>query len=335
MSFTSIGDLALSFQLRRDNATLSSEMRRLATELSTGLKTDVATAVGGDFGSLSGIETALSRIGGFKTNLIDQQFEASARQTAMDAIQTYSDNLTPALLFANDLEQSPQLNITGRESRENLERVIEALNTSVGGRTLFAGTATDGAAVADIDTIMTALETLVAAETTAAGVEAALDTWFGAGGDFETVAYIGSATGLADVPIAQGEVVTTDFAADDLELRETLKGFALGALLGETATALTLDERIVLAGRSAEILINGNSDFVSFRSRLGLVEEQIEVAQARTASEESTLEIARIDLVGADAYETAARLEETQARIESLYVMTARLSGLSLVDYLR
>ncbi len=335
MSFTAIGDLALSFQLRRDNAALSGEMRRLATELSTGLKTDLSAAVGGDFGSLGGIETALKRISGFQANLIDQKVEASARQTALESIQTYSDNLTPALLLANDLEQATQLNITGREAYGSFERVVEAFNTFVGGRALFAGDATDAAALADVATIMTELETLVAAETTAAGVETVLDAWFAPADGFETVGFVGSATGLADVPVAAGESVSADFAADDLELRETFKGFALGALLSDGSTGLALDERVLLAGRAAEVLINGNTDLVSFRARVGMTEEQLEIAETRNASEEASLEIARLDIISADPFETASRLEETQARIESLYVMTSRLSQLSLVDYLR
>jgi flagellar hook-associated protein 3 FlgL len=47
------------------------------------------------------------------------------------------------------------------------------------------------------------------------------------------------------------------------------------------------------------------------------------------------LEIARADLVAIDPFEAATRMEAAQTQLETLYSVTARLSRLSLVDFLR
>ena len=44
--------------------------------------------------------------------------------------------------------------------------------------------------------------------------------------------------------------------------------------------------------------------------------------------------MARGGMVGVDGYDTATALQETQARLETLYTLTARLSRLKLADYL-
>ncbi len=46
------------------------------------------------------------------------------------------------------------------------------------------------------------------------------------------------------------------------------------------------------------------------------------------------MEIARTELIGADPYDTATEMEAVQGQLETLYTVTARLSRLSLADFL-
>ena len=66
-----------------------------------------------------------------------------------------------------------------------------------------------------------------------------------------------------------------------------------------------------------------------------MAEAQIDAAQARNANESFALQIARNDLVSADPYETASKLQETEAQLEMIYTITARMTRLSLLDYMR
>ena len=55
----------------------------------------------------------------------------------------------------------------------------------------------------------------------------------------------------------------------------------------------------------------------------------------RAAAEATALGLAREALIGADPYEAAAALEAAETQLETLYTLTARISRLSLVNFLR
>ena len=68
---------------------------------------------------------------------------------------------------------------------------------------------------------------------------------------------------------------------------------------------------------------------------MAAVEGQVAAAQSRNGSESSALQIARSEMVAVDAYDAATRLTDAETRLQTLYAVTARLSSLSLTDYLR
>ena len=69
-------------------------------------------------------------------------------------------------------------------------------------------------------------------------------------------------------------------------------------------------------------------------ARLGTAEAGISDAALRNDSERSALEAARLGLLSVDPYETAAKMQQTQSQLQTLYSITARMQRLSLVDYL-
>ncbi len=71
------------------------------------------------------------------------------------------------------------------------------------------------------------------------------------------------------------------------------------------------------------------------RANLGTVEAHIETVSVQSASETSALEILKANLLSVDPYETASELQAVQTQLETLYALTARMSRLSLVDFLR
>eukprot|EP01041_Mallomonas_annulata_P037918 gene37918-61315_t len=57
-------------------------------------------------------------------------------------------------------------------------------------------------------------------------------------------------------------------------------------------------------------------------ARLGTVQAQIESASVRNESEASALHLARAELVEADPYETALRLQEAESQLEKIFTIT-------------
>ena len=74
---------------------------------------------------------------------------------------------------------------------------------------------------------------------------------------------------------------------------------------------------------------------VASRKAAGLTQNQIAEAEAQNSSATTALEIAQVDLIGVDDYDAATRLSAAQTRLETIYAITARMSALSLVNYLK
>jgi len=336
MSIQSIGDLALNFQSTRANAQIKSDLSRLNMELASGKKSDLGAATSGDYGPLVAIERSLRFLGAFATANAEATLFASTTQNALETIQDQTSDFGSELLVAASSASMASVGIVASNARVQVEMVLSTLNTQVAGRSVFAGTATDSAAVIDADTLMTALQSLTAAETSAADLETTLDAWFDTpGGGFDSLVYLGSASDLAPMQIAAGESASVGVKADEAAFRTTLKGFAMAALIDGGALAGFENEQIALTKRAGETLLTADNDLAVLRAEIGMSEAQIDQAAIRNTAEISSMEIARSAITSADPYATATELETVSAQLEMLYTLTARLSRLNLSDYLR
>ncbi|SMO86247.1 flagellin C-terminal helical region [Thalassovita litoralis] len=126
-------------------------------------------------------------------------------------------------------------------------------------------------------------------------------------------------------------MIHLDLRADAPELRDLMADVALAALSADYATA---DVQTGLLKRAGNGLLQDQDNLTALRADLGFAESRIEEIGAGIAAERVSLNYAREALLGVDEYEAATRLENVQFQLEALYTVTARLSGLSLVDYL-
>jgi len=334
MGLVSLGDMAQSFMLRRQNVALKSDLQRLSMELTTGRVADTAARVSGDLVPISGIDASLARLNAYRSATAEAGLFAGSMQTALGVFDEVSSDLGRTLLAATSSASQTLIDAAGNEARSRLEMAMAALNTRVGDRTLFAGTATNGPATVPAETMLQALDTAILGATTAQDIEVAVSAWFNAPTGFAATAYTGNAA-LARVNIAPGEEVALDITATDPAILATLKGLAMAALLARGALASQPAERQTLANRAGLNLIESQSDRTYLAARLGTAQAQIDAAASRNAAETTSLQIARADITAADPFETASKLQETQQQLEKIYAITARITRLSLMDYLR
>lgn len=335
MSYISIGDMAQTYMIRRQNAHLTATATRLASELSTGQTSDVAKRFSGDFSIVSSIETSLSSMRTYKSVTNEAGQFATVMQATLENIQDQTTAAVSALLLTRSSASQTQIDNTAVDVRQKFDAAVSSLNTQVGGRSIFAGVATDGPAIASADVIMADLKLAIAGQTTAAGIEAAVNTWFDTpGGGYETVGYLGSATSLAPFKIGVGQEADVSITAADSEIRDTLKGLALAALVSEGALAGDLSEQTLLMKNAGDQLLSVGDRQTKVRANLGSVEAHIESISTQTTTEISALEIVKAELLSVDLYDTASELEAVQTQLETLYALTARMSRLSLVDFL-
>lgn len=334
MTLVSLGDMAHAFMLRRQNTAMKADIQRLATEVTTGLTTDVGKTVRGDVSPLAAIQTSLTRIDAYRAVTAEVGLTAGAMQTALATVEDLATGLAPSLLSGTNSGETALIGGVAADARQRFETAVSALNARLGDRTLFAGDRPDGPALAGADTILTALESEIAGLTTAADIATAIAAWFDAPTGFAATAYLGGAP-TAPVPIAPGDSAELTLTAADPVLRDTLRGLAMAALLDRSVLPAAPAERADLARIAGETLMESQTGRALLAARVGTIEARIEAAATRNAAEASGLEIARAGLLSVDPYETATALERTQTQLETLYAITARLSRLSLVDFLR
>ena len=336
MSYISIGDMAQTYMIRRQNSQLKAAATQLGNELTTGQTSDISKRFSGDFSMVSSIETSLSSMQSYKNSGNEAGQFATVMQLALGAMQDQTTLAVSALLLTENSASQTQIQNTASDVRQKFDAVVSSMNTQVGGRSIFAGTATDGPAIASADVIIADLKIAIAGQTTAAGIETVVNTWFDApGGGYETTGYLGSTTPLVPFKIGANQQADISITASDSEIRDTLKGLALAALVSEGALAGDISEQALLLKDAGSKLLSVGDQQTRVRAKLGTVEAHIETVTTQTATEISALEIVKTELLSVDPYGAASELEAVQTQLETLYALTARMSRLSLVDFLR
>jgi flagellar hook-associated protein 3 FlgL len=334
MNITALGDLAQTFMLRRQNADLKADVTRLSTEVTTGQTANVGRHLAGDVSALTGIDSALARLGSYTRAANEAAFFAGAMQTALSTVEDMATDLAPTFLSTATAGNTGTVLTAAREGRQSFETAVILYNTRLGDRALFGGVETARPPLAAPDVLLAAMETAITGAVTAADVETALDAWFASPTGFAATGYLGGPS-LADVPVGPGQTARVDVTAADPAIKETLKGFGMAALLDRGLFGGNPQTQASLLRRAGESLLEGQSSRAVLADRLGTTEGQIETARARNGAETASLQIARAELLAVDPYEAASRLQEAQGQLESLYTITARLSRLNLVDFLR
>ena len=330
-----LGDLAQSFLLQRRGAALKVEMTRLNEELASGQISDIKSVLAGNVSYLSDIEGDLRTLSGYKVATIEAAQFASSAQSALERIDAGVGTLSAALITASSSAVGPVLDQMSVDAQIELNSMVTALNTSSGGRSLFAGTATDQPALNDANSILADLRVAIAGATTVDTISSAVDAWFDDPAGFRASAYTGSDNSIAAFQLAEDEQVSIGLKADDAVFRTLLKGTALAAIAADDGLGLSGAEQQELLERAGTRLFEAQSDLTAVRGNLGSAEARIDTIATRNAARDTSLQFAKGALLQADPYDTATQLEAVQFQLQSLYTITARMSDLSLVNFVR
>lgn len=336
MNGVSIGDLALNFQNRRQNVQLKTDLLRLSEELASGHRKDISSLVTGDLLPVASLEHALQTSAAYFTATAEAGLVAETMQVSLELVQNNSAELAASLLVASSSESPMMIQTASVDAKLRFEAVVSAFNTRVADRYAFSGMTTDTPALADAETILASLQVAIAAETTATGIEAVVSAWFdNPGGGFESVGYTGSNAKLTPARISPTDTVAIDIVASDSDIREILKGFAMSALIGEGALSGDVTEQATLTRTAGEKLLTTDFNLSVLRAKVGSAESRIHNVAASNAAQKHALEIARNELTAVDPFKAATELEAVRTQLETFYTVTARLSRLSLMEYLR
>ncbi|MDA9207800.1 flagellin [Octadecabacter sp.] len=336
MPFSTIGDLRQHLLTSQSNTRLKTELSTLVEELTTGEYSDLTAHLGSSQTALNGLDRQLALLEKYEQVNTQTSHMLSTMQSVLENVDTLRTGANETLLTIGGASSPSQMSNASDVALASFEATVSALNTRYGDRSLFGGTNIEDTPLADAEIMLTDLKASLAGLSTAVDISAAIDAWFDdAGGGFDTVGYQGDTTGFIEKPLDTNQNITVTARADDEALRETFKSFAKGIVATESSLNLSIEESRDLQQESAIGLLNSAEMIASFQSSLGFVESRVEEAIARNTAEQTSFGIARNELVSADPFETVTRLESVQLQLETQYTLTARLSSLSLTEYLR
>ncbi len=333
----STSDLSRSVQLQRTNSLLKKQLSALTEEVTTGLRQDVAASQRGQMSRVAQLESRLGALDAYARNGAQAASDLDAVQAAFAQVQSLTEGLGADFLVHAGNGNVATMTERARQAVDDLDSVVAALNVQAGGRFLLSGAATDTAPVSGADSILAGARAAALSQPTPAAAIAALDAWFDApagGGGFVDAAYRGTDTQDARLVLSSDKTLAMPADAADPRLRDVLKGLALASLVADPPPGQTDSEKADLLRAAGSRLVQGTDAIIMLRSSVGVAQEVVDATVDRNDAEKTALSIARSGLLSADPFDTATALREVEGRMESMYALTARLSRLSLTDYL-
>lgn len=335
MSVISFGDMAASIRNMRVTTQTKLDLEKYGSEVASGEKYDLSASVSGDFSPLASIERSLRTLQSYDLAIKEADLFATTVQSSLGSISEHVEELSSVLLTASTNGDATSVSVAGTDARTRFDAVVSTLNTRIGNRSLFSGAATGETALISADEIMNDLVAAVAGSSSFSDVEAIVDDWFmSSSGGFEMIAYQGSDIALSPFALGEHETVRVDFSANDASIREALKGLAMAALVDEGVLEGSVSEQTSLLRSAGETLMGVQAGLADLRAQVGAVEARIEEASLSNSAMTFSYETAKSEIVSADAYETASMLTQTETQLQLIYTLTARMSRLSLSDYI-
>lgn len=132
--------------------------------------------------------------------------------------------------------------------------------------------------------------------------------------------------------IAPGNTIETSTTANDPALRKIAMAYVMMTDLGNDR--LSSEAFRTLASRAAEILTAGITELNSTRARVGVMQQNIKMANESMQIQSNVFEVQIGRMEGVDQTEVAAKITALMTQIETSYTLTAKISQLSLVKYL-
>lgn len=335
MSASSVPDILAFSRLSRNVGQLKQQADAARTEMVTGKHEDVTTAVDGDIGGVHLLKKAVEDTQAYQKSLALAGNRAARTQAVLGSLASGSTRIGSSALNALGAKLESQMKTVAQEARGSLLSMFSELNTTAGGRALFAGDATDTPPLAAVDDLLSDVRSIIASAPDAAAANAALDTYFNdPAGGFQTSIYKGGAGDAPQVELAPGVRISASVKADVQPIKDMIRGFAVLAS-HDALPSGSAAERDKLAKSAAELSLKAETNLTDLRATVGVAESRIADRKDQYQAEESVLTNLLNSKLARDPYEAAGQLQLLENQLQASYVVTARLGNLSLANFLR
>lgn len=336
MSLTNLPDLLSFNQRTRAINTVKARLDVVSQEAVTGIKADLTEASNGRVGEVHLLQKALdditqeNRINALasnRVNLINQGL--SGAREAMNGIDTR------AILVLNTGDQTA-IKAISQEANANLKNAMSSLSIRHGTRNLFSGDATNVPPFADTETLLNDVRDILTNAATSQDANAALDTYFNdPAGGFNTRIYQGGDGDAASIRLGDTNRIPMNVRGDDAAIKDTLRGLSVMAAATESNMDMNSDKFKDIFNSGISSAGKGAVGLITLESNMGIYAESIEKLDARNKAERTTITSAYQAIVSRDQFEAASELKQLEVALETSYLITSRLSNLSLTNFIR
>ncbi len=334
MSVTSVGDMTQQFLSMRAGGTIKSDLARLANSLSSGRVADIPRHLNGETARFTGITHKLAQLEGFRLVGRETSQMLDGIQSIVGRVDTVRSQLAGQVLLVSDSSTMAQVDEAARLAVGAFETMVSALNTRVADRALMSGREVETTSLIPAQTILADLRTAIGTDRTATGISAIVSAWFDdPAGGFVMTAYQGDAGDDIQRQVSEDRRIDVSARADDPAIRQTLMAVALAAVTADLP-GLGGEAKMRLVQESGSELFGAASQIVAMQARIGSAQAVLAETQAEMSAQETGLKMASNDLVSADPFDTATRLQSVQLQLETHYSVVGRLSQLSLLRFI-
>ncbi len=313
------------------NLKTQSEDARL--EMLTERPADIKAALGSTIGDAQILRKAFDDVSAFTLATNRALGRAATAQLALTSASANASTISVSVMDAVGTGNETNLKLAGADAERQLEIAIAALNKRFEGRALFAGDAVDQIPLADTDTLIADVRAIYVGAADAAQFATDMDFYFNdPTGGFATTIYQGGAGDAARVQISEGEVVSYSAKADEPAMRDLLRSLSSIVVASEQFPSTDRDTTLNTATIG---LIEAANGVTAIQGRIGGAEERMQAALTSLDAESTALGTAYNDRVSRSPVEAAIRLQQLESQLESAFVLSARISQLTLVNFLR
>ena len=294
-------------------------------EATTGFQSDLVQHLNGRIDQALLGERAIQDNADEQSRLGLRRIRLSLTDSALTSVRELSADLQIGMLAAIGTGEVESQNLFATEARTAMDDVLSRLSARNGERFLFSGDATATRPFGTADELLDDVRAIAAAATDEADFAAQLDTYFDdPAGGFQTSFYRGAQTASDPDSVLGNQSAFAD----------VLRGLS-GLALSHTAQSVPFTGADSPALTTAlERLERGRTELVNIQANVGMRSANLDNELTLLEREQTLLNQAFTDLAGKDQFEAATQLRELEANLEASYLLTTRLSNLSILNFL-
>lgn len=336
MIVSSFPDLLGLTQRSRTSSDIRAQMETVSQEAVTGLRADITKATDGRNGDLHLLQKAVNDL-----DLEDRINNLTGTRitlmsNAISNVRESVGNIDTNAIIALNTQSGIAIDNLTSNAKENLSLMFDSLNIRHGTRNLLSGNATERTPFAGPEQLLSDVNAILTSGGTAADIETALDTYFDdPAGGFQTNIYQGGDENAPAIKLNNNLEIDLDVRGDNQAIKDIMRGLSVLALAPNSGIATDSDDFTRIYQSAIQSISNGKTNLIALEADLGIHAESIAAIEAKNQAERMTLTSAVAAITTRDQFEAAGELKSLEVQLQSSYIITSRLSNLSLVNFLR